>query len=448
MTAPAAPDLLAPDPPLEPLVAQAPDAPAPLVGRWAKIAGLGEQVVISGVTFLVTLVAGRLLPRAEFAALGLAVALYYAVTGVHRNLVIIQFTLDSARRDMGGLRPKVWDRLAVAAALAQAAAALAAGLLLQSTGVVEPWIAQGVVGGAALLLTAPIHDYCRYRCTTSGRGTVVAASAATFGVVQPLLAAGLLFGLKSTSGAAVAATLALSYGAALAPMWWATRRLGVETGERVTDLLRREWPKARLNLVGHGAYVAYTQLIVFLVAGRLGAVAAAAFVATRSLMNPVATVVTGLDNTQKVDVAYAEAWGGAAAVLPLVVRQIGIIVLVCAPYIVGVGVFGGPLLKLAFGPKYAGDGALLAWWSVAFVALMASQPLESGLLALRMGGRLLAGRLLAAALGVATAWAGADLLGVSGAVIGMGAGVAASAVVAGDGLWRAARRGRMAACAA
>lgn len=414
--------------------------PGPRVGGRDRASALLEQAAVSGASFLSTLAAGRWLPSQDLAAMGLALALFFFFSGIQRNLVVLPFTFHATGRptEEVGLRP--WSRANLLLSAGVATLVALGGVALRAGGVVAPWVAEACLGAALLLLVAPQQDLRRQACLVVGLSAALPRSGFLFALSQAALLA-----LALTSGAGglgVIAALAGSFGVAILSTAWSLRRIAARGEGRATALLWREAGRNWRNLVGHFAFAAYTHLTLALVAIRFSSHQTAAFVAMRTLTNPVGTVVAGLDGALQVEAGHARAHHGIAAVAGAVARQWLRLLAICGPYLLAIAVLSVPLERLVYGGRYAAEAGLLVWWALAYVVYAIATPLESAMLALGKSGALLLARLAGAAAGLGATWALSGPLGLAGAVLGMGAGFATAALVAGIALLLAVRAER------
>lgn len=415
-------------------------APKPRVDRRDRAAALLEQGLVSGASFLSTLAAGRWLPAQDLATLGLALALFFFFSGIQRNLVVLPFTFHAAAQPPESLGLRPWSRANLLLSAAVAALVAAGGLLLRAAGLASPWVTEACLGAALLLLVAPQQDLRRQACLVAGRSGVLPRAGLLFALVQMTL-----LGVALAGGAGGLGVIAALTGSFAASALLTGHSLGhvARRGEGgALALLRREARRNARNLAGHFAFAAYTHLVLALVAMRFSAAETAAFVALRTLTNPVGTVVAGLDGALQVEAGQARATRGIAAVAGAVARQWLRLLAICGPYLLGIALLAGLVDQLVYGGRYAAHSGLLGWWALAYAVYAIATPLESAMLALGMSRTLLWARLAGAAAGLGGTWLLSGPFGLAGAVLGMTAGFVTAAAIAGLALLLAVRRER------
>jgi O-antigen/teichoic acid export membrane protein len=118
--------------------------------------------------------------------------------------------------------------------------------------------------------------------------------------------------------------------------------------------------------------------VPLLVLGALAApVHAAAFVATRSLLQPLQILLRGLDLADKQAFSKTARTPQARPALLFTFKLAGIYALVAGVLCAGIACFAEPLIASSYGANYSGFGPTLIAWAPVFVLLSMAMPLES-----------------------------------------------------------------------
>ncbi|WP_439817278.1 lipopolysaccharide biosynthesis protein [Zavarzinia sp. CC-PAN008] len=353
------------------------------------------------------------------------------IGGVHRNLVIIPLLQTLHDGERLKIRGRTWLRLNLATALVLAALALTlCGLAVLA---LPWWVANALLCSAVVLVPALLFDFERRLHMIAGRYAALLPAAALFAV----LAAGGTAWIAGPQAPAlaIAGVLALAHasGAALCAM---LRPRLAAPATALRPLLAELWPQAGRTLAGHVAFGSYMQLNGFVVGGVLGPLAVADFNVTRTFLNPVATLITAIDNVQRLAMVRAHAEGGAPALRRAMLRTMRRLLLLGLPYALGMALAGPWLMEVLFPGRYGHTDLLLGLWALVAGLTLVGQPVETALYILGAARVLMWSRIVAAIVGAAAI---AGLSWVAGPPGGV-AGVAVALVVTlGAGLWHLAR---------
>jgi hypothetical protein len=101
--------------------------------RRDRVVAIADQALVGLANFLALAAFARLLPRDDFAAIGVAVAIHYVIFGFHRAAIVMPYIL-SAKDRPDPVPRSAWAYLAMRASLAVAVALFVAALLLGLAG--------------------------------------------------------------------------------------------------------------------------------------------------------------------------------------------------------------------------------------------------------------------------------------------------------------------------
>jgi O-antigen/teichoic acid export membrane protein len=129
--------------------------------------------------------------------------------------------------------------------------------------------------------------------------------------------------------------------------------------------------------LGAISYSGYSHVPLFVLGAVAAPIHAAAFVAMRSLMQPLQVVVRSLDLIDKHVLGAAGAQEGVAGERRVFRRTLLVYTLLGLGFAVPICFFAKPLVALVYGAKYQGFEPGLYAWAVVFVFLVVTSPLES-----------------------------------------------------------------------
>lgn len=391
-----------------------------LVALKGRLASFAEQGIQGVANVLVNVILARALAPEGFATIGTMLGVHYFVLGMHRTAIVLPFILDASESgDEANAEGRWWWlnllSLAVIAALTALAALIAWAVAQGSPGqqfLVQALALSAIVTPPLLLfefgrrvlyqrrlpVTAMLASSC-YLLLNLGIALLVAR-----GRASPLLGSLAWIG-AGLGGAAVTVAAAPPGRPRLAEgfrLWWANRSFAF-------------W-QAMTNI----PYAVYNSSVVVVVGLFGGAAAAATFTAARTLTNPAISMVTAVDSLDKPRAARSLAADG----LPGLNRSIGrtrrLLALITGGYLGLIILLAGPVLHLAFGDRYAGQENEVRLLALAFFVICMNQPSETQLIVLRASKTLLATRIIAAIVAVASLALARPfgLMGVCAALLG------------------------------
>ncbi|MDP2006067.1 MAG: oligosaccharide flippase family protein [Rubrivivax sp.] len=409
-----------------------PPSPSRLPRRWAALL---EQVLVSGASFIAFLLLARGLTPEAWGSFGLAFALVLFAQGFQRALVTLPMLSFGAA--VASAPGDAFPGRGAWSAANTALAATAAALLAAAAGVAAlaraGWVVDALGMAALLMLPAMGHEFARRAAVQAARLDLLAGMGAVFAAVllamvllplppawrpwQPALGLGLAW-------TAAAALHAARSGLALWPRPGRPPRLAGYAAY------------GRWALGSHLAYSGYNFGVQALLAALAGPAALGAFHACRALVQPVSTLQAAMDSVDKPRAAAALARDGSEGLRRVLRRSFVTVAGLALPYLAVVSFAAGPLLTLAYGERYAGQQAVVSMWCLVALCSLLSQPVESGLYVARCTRALFWARVLAAVLGLGTAFPLIAQFGAAGALAAMALGFA---LAAGAGLFHLQR---------
>jgi O-antigen/teichoic acid export membrane protein len=142
-------------------------------------------------------------------------------------------------------------------------------------------------------------------------------------------------------------------------------------------------------------YAFYTTINVILVAAFAGPAAAAAFTASRTLINPAMAVVSAIDTLDKPRAARALFKDGLAGLHRSIRRTLLTVIGLTGPYLALLSLFSGFVLHLVFGQTFMPYALGVSILSVAAIFACLNQAPETALIVLKAGRAMFAVRLFA-----------------------------------------------------
>lgn len=362
-----------------------------------RIAAVGDQVIVALTNFALTLALGRAYPAEDFAAYGIGLSIGLMLQGIQRHSVTIPLMLQPAatvQREIATVLGEQVLTVALAAGLGAIAYAIAALVGHERYGLM-------IVASSAVMLFVYLQlEFARVFLVKIGRPWLLLASAGWYcAVAATLSAAALWFGLRYPMLLAVLAAAMLVHLAALPAL-------------TAMPALRAGWLRLRTDLARYGGwsaaatftYTGYNHVPLFMLGALAAPTAAAAFVAARSLMQPLQILLRGFDIADKSRFAELGQAPAGATQRAMTIRLIAIYAGIGLVFAGLVALAAEPLITLAYGNKFAGHGAALAAWAVTYVLISVAMPLESLVYAREQFARYYAMRGVASLVAIAAAY--------------------------------------------
>jgi O-antigen/teichoic acid export membrane protein len=406
-----------------------------------RLWSLVEQGFLSLANFGMAIFLARELPKEHWGSFSLGFALLLFAQGFQRALVSIPVATMARDRELLSNSLRFWRRLQrkiTWSATTLLAAAAGIGFVVAGKASLPEALAV-----AALLIPGyfSLEFWRRMLIQCRDIKTAAAIASATFLAVAVTVAA-----LHVTGGGAVAAAAGLSacYLLAGAACRLRTKALLPKATEEV-DWSSEVAKFGRWSTLSHVAFSGYNtaiQLILSLVAGPA---AMGSFAAIRNLTQPINTLIGAVDNLDKPRAARAFASDGFAGLFASLWRTVSTLTVIGGGYLLFCAGAGGYLVQLAYHGRYGHAWNEIWMWCLIAFAMMAVQPLESGLYVAQRTDALFTNRVISALIGLSAALLAIPAWGVMGALLGLALGWISTGVLAAWQLYLFSRTSRQAA---
>jgi O-antigen/teichoic acid export membrane protein len=395
-----------------------------------RLAALIEQGLVSAANFVALVQFARTLGAADWGTFGFAYSLLLFAQGFQRALVTIPMVPFSTRSGWDTHRTR-WLRGNTGLVLATLLLLLAAAAASAAAG--GGWLQRSLLMAALLAPCVFLHEFARRAAVQERRFGTLAVMGAAYALVMLLASMG-----ATEFGASGAATPWAPWGPALA---FAGAAVAAAVAYRVVTRRSVAWvtgsPPAPAEagygrfgawaLASHLGYSGYNFGVQAILAALAGPAAVGAFHACRTLVQPVAVLMTAIDSIDKPRAAAALQHGGWPALRNALLHNQRWAALLVLPFLAGVALAAAPALRLFYGELYATQQAVVWMACLAALAALVAQPVESGLYVARRTRELFLARCVAAVLGLASAGWLVPLHGASGACAAVALGFAVAA---------------------
>jgi len=343
---------------------------------------LGDQAISSANNFLTSVIIGRVCSQDEFGlyTLGFSIVLFAATA--QSALILSPFSVLSPRLDQrerllysgSSLIGQLVFSLVVGAAL------IVAGLLSPAQGGISR-LGPVLVALGLVLLFVQLREYCRQ--VSFARLDVRGAfffDLMTLG----LQSSGLLLLAFSGSLNAVHAYYTIGLACGLPSLLWLLfniRSFSFQLARAGCDF-GRNWSMGKWLLGTSVLYAGSNQLYPWLLAALHGPEATgvlAAGLGTVYIANPF---LIGMNNLMSPRAAHAMAHGGIPEVRKVIFGGVRFFLVVMGLFCMAMLFFGGPAIRLLYGPNYAGCGSVVRVLALSQLASALAFPINSGLLAM------------------------------------------------------------------
>lgn len=382
--------------------------------RRDRVVAIGDQALVGLSNFLALAAFARLLPRDDFAAIGVAVAVHYVIFGFHRAAIVMPYIL-SAKDRPDPLPRSAWAFLAMRASLGAGLILFIAALALGISGL------SGFATKCALFaaLQSPallLQEFAKRWLYQHERPiAVLISSGSGFAIVLAgvaLVATALPIAMLASAMLGLAALVA----AGIAFLLCRPSRDGL--GVPATTLIGRRRDFTLWQSIAHIPYILYNNGYTLLLAIFTGPGAAAGYTALRTLLSPSVSLISAIDSTDKLRAIAAFHADGAPGAKRSADRTRRLLLTLNGPFLLAAAIFAGPYQHLVLGPAYHHpvEMAVLAGYCL---LLSINQPFETFLVVQEQARTLLFSRCLSAVLAIAGLALLGPMLGLLGAAIAL-----------------------------
>jgi O-antigen/teichoic acid export membrane protein len=356
---------------------------------------------------------GRGLSHEQFATIGVMIGVHYFAWGIHRSNVVLPMIINASAAGVSSEDEDAWWWInlisVVMIALVLGVAALLYALIDPNPA--DRWLQHAVAYAAFVSPALCSTEFARRRLYQRGRGVAAAAASAVSATVLLAVAVWVWRGADSALIGSGGWALGGMAGTALA---WAAAPPGRIGFAKIADVWRRHQHFAFWQTMTAIPYAFYTTINVILVAAFAGPAAAAAFTASRTLINPAMAVVSAIDTLDKPRAARALFKDGLAGLHRSIRRTLLTVIGLTGPYLALLSLFSGFVLHLVFGQTFMPYALGVSILSVAAIFACLNQAPETALIVLKAGRAMFAVRLFAAVFTVVSMWLGARWFGFNG----------------------------------
>jgi O-antigen/teichoic acid export membrane protein len=350
------------------------DHAVPLRSRWRsaliRFATVGDQIIVSVTNFVLTLVIGRVFSAEEFASYGIGLSIGLMLQGLQRHAVTIPLMLEPDER-VRRRAPAVSAEQSALLAFAVLGAALAlAVLFFVNTGRFGHLV---VIASAVCLLIYLELEFARAFLVKIGRPWLLLASASWYGAVTGALSLAAIAGkleylpmLAWLAGAMLTHATAVLTIAGIPQMRKGLRLFGAD--------IRRYGGWAA---IATATYTGYNHVPLLILGAVAAPIHAAAFVATRSLLQPLQILLRGFDIADKAAFAKAASEPFSRPALLFTLKLAALYAVIGTAFGIAVFLLADRIIVFAYGSKFAGYGSALIAWVPAYMFLSLTMPLES-----------------------------------------------------------------------
>lgn len=368
-----------------------------LYGKTARMGSLAlvDQAAVSGTNFFTGVMIGRFCGPDELGIYALGLSLATLIVEGHGSLVASPYTVYGNRLE-GRARDEyagsVLGHHGLLTCLA-VACLLVAGVVV-SAGIGPAglarliWVLAGVIAFILLREFGRRMSFAHLNVSTALAIDLVVSSIQVVGIVL-LAAAGAL--------SACTAYAVIGLGCAVAGIGWfaLSHRKFVVKRERISVDLRRNWSLGRWVFAERTTGTLRHSINPWLLALLIGETATGTFSACKAVILASNPFVLGVGNVLTARTAQAFSTGGVEE-LRHVVRKAGFLFAVTMSVFCSlIAIFGGYVVVLLYGSRYAGHGYTVAVLAAATLAWTMAHPFACGLLAMERSDDTFKVRLLA-----------------------------------------------------
>ena len=363
--------------------------------RRDRLTAISDQALVGLANFGALAAFARLLPREDFAAIGVAIAIHFVIFGFHRAAIVMPYILSG--KDVPDPMPRsAWAWLAMRVSLVAALLLFvtAVGLALAGASVFAIKCALFAALQCPALLLQEFAKRWLYQHRRFG-GVLIASAT---GFVLTIAGIGLLV-LSGAPPMLASAILGLSALAVALVGFLLCRPSRDGCSVRAATLIGRRREFTLWQSVAHIPYILYNNGYPLLLALITGPAATASYTALRTLLSPSVSLISAVDSTDKLRAIAAFHEDGPGGAKRSADRTRRLLLALNGPFLLLCAVFASPYQALVLGPAYHHpvEMAVLAAYCL---LLSVNQPFETFLVVQEKARILMVSRCLSAGLAI------------------------------------------------
>lgn len=380
-----------------------------------RLFGFADQALLGAGNLLTAILMARILPTDKFAAFATAVAIYFLLAGFFRAIVVIPFLLSGKEADNEEHKPQwAWLTVLVSAALFVLMQGIAIGMERAGfsayaclVAVFAAWQTPGLT----------LQEFGRRWLYQSHRGLQVVLSS-LLSLTIMLGGLGLMMLGRISPTAAPQLMGLAAFAAFVMQMLALPPRLCAPSLTQMGALLRPRLNFALWQAFTHIPFVIYGQGFPLLLTHVAPPITLAGYSAIRNVLNPINSIVSAVDSTDKVRAINAMREKGVPGALASVNGTRRFILVLAMPWLLFSCAIGPWLLPVLYKGRYSYP-LEMAVLGVYYLLVVINQPFETFLITNEKGKSLFASRLTSAGVTFAAAAVLVPRMHVMGAVLSL-----------------------------
>lgn len=380
-----------------------------------RLFGFMDQALLGAGNLLTAILMARILPTDKFAAFATGVAIYFLLAGFYRAIIVIPFLLSGKEEGQEEHKPQwVWLTVLIGGAAFALMQGVAFGMGRAGFSAYACLVAVFAAWQTPGLL---LQEFGRRWLYQSGKGLhVVLSSLLSLAIMLGGLGLMMAGWLSPTAAPQLMGLSALA--AFVMQMLILPPRLCRPSLSHMAGLLRPRLHFALWQALTHIPFVIYGQGFPLLLTHVAPPVTLAGYSAIRNVLNPVNSIVSAVDSTDKIRAVNAMRERGVAGALASVNGTRRFILVLAMPWLALSCAAGPWLLPLLYKGRYSYPWEM-AVLGLYYLLVVINQPFETFLITNEKGKSLFASRLTSAAVTFGAAAVLVPGLHVMGAVLAL-----------------------------
>lgn len=359
----------------------------------SRYLALIEQAIISGSNFLLFLYAARSLSKEDWGELTLALGVVLVIQGFQRAFVIIPLVTSGVGSGAFSASFGFWNRVHLIISFCLFFIVFFA--YANSLFFFDEWLQRTLAYSCCLIFPIFYLEFSR-------RVIVISSTMQRLVIMAMAYVLAMVVVIFLGSSTPFVGNPWMFVGALVFSSLASIAVSGVKWLSNVSGLLDDVWNKKSLWDFGKWAaasslaYTGYNFAIQAILASISGPIAVGVFAAARNLIQPVNTLIQAIDTVDKPRSGRAYTENGIGGLWGVILRSWGWMLIVGIPYLLIVFLFAEEILFFLYGDKYQEGRHAAQLWCLVAIAMMFTQPLETGLYVVRRPKWLFYGRVVTA----------------------------------------------------